>query len=379
MITRTCDASCALALLLALSAVSAGRAADEPVPASSPSRGDSHGHAEAGHGKDAEHAAGEHGEEAPHAGHEADKHGEEAPHAGDEAGENEEKKPHADHGKGEHGGEHGDGERVRVGQEQRARLGITVAQAGPGTIDTFTQLPGEVRPNGDAVAHIVPRYPGIVREVRKNIGDAVRAGEVLAVVESSESLASYQLTTAIDGTVIQKHVTRGEAIDREKGAFVVADLRNVWVDLAVYQKDLDQVSRGQMVRISAGKEIPPAQGVISYLTPTVDAPTRTATARVVLPNDDGRWRPGMFVTARVLAPVEAALVVPLTAIQSYEENSVVFVDTPDGFEPHPVVLGTRGETQVAVLSGLEPGETYAATNSFLLKAELGKGEAEHDH
>ena len=351
MITRKYAASWALALLLALSALPACRTADEPAPASNASRGDSHGHAEPGHDEDAEHAAGEHGEEAAHDGREA----------------------------GEHGDEEGDGERVSVGPEQRARLGIAVAQAGPGTIDTFIQLPGEVRPNGDTVAHIVPRYPGIVREVRKNVGDVVRAGELLAVIESSESLASYQLTTAIDGTVIEKHLTRGEAIDREKGAFVVADLRNVWVDLAVYQKDLAKVLRGQMVRISAGKEIPPAEGPISYVTPTVDPPTRTATARVVLPNDDGRWRPGMFVTARVLAPVEAQLVVPLSAIQTYEGNSVVFVETPEGFEPRPVILGTRGETQVAVLTGLEPGQTYAATNSFLLKAELGKGEAEHDH
>lgn len=366
MTTRTCDASCALALLLALSALPArGAASSEPAPAASAQRSDSHGHAETGHDDDAEHAAGEHGEEAPHAGHEDNEPGEKDSHAG--------------HEDGEHGDEKGNGEHVSVPPEQRARLGIAVAQAGPGTIDTFTQLPGEVRPNGDTVAHIVPRYPGIVREVRKNVGDVVRAGELLAVIESSESLASYQLTTAIDGTVIEKHLTRGEAIDREKGAFVVADLRNVWVDLAVYQKDLAKVLRGQMVRISAGKEIPPAEGPISYVTPTVDPPTRTATARVVLPNDDGRWRPGMFVTARVLAPVEAQLVVPLTAIQNYEGNSVVFVETPEGFEPRPVILGTRGETQVAVLTGLEPGQTYAATNSFLLKAELGKGEAEHDH
>jgi len=280
----------------------------------------------------------------------------------------------------EHGADEGErGDYVRVGAEQRQRLGIALATAGPGTIDSFTELPGEVRPNGDRLAHIVPRYPGIVREVRKTVGDTVKAGEVLAVVESSESLATYQLTTAIDGVVIEKHLTQGEAIDRDKGAFLVADLANVWVDLAVFQKDLDKVTRGQTVRISAGKEVAPAEGLVSYLTPTVDPPTRTATARVVLPNVDGRWRPGMFVTGRVLAPVQASLVVPLSAVQTYEGNPVVFVERDAGFEPRPVVLGARGESQVAVLSGLEPGERFVATNSFLLKAELGKGEAEHEH
>ncbi len=275
--------------------------------------------------------------------------------------------------------EGGRGDYVRVGPEQRQRLGIALETAGPGTIDSFTELPGEVRPNGDRLAHIVPRYPGIVREVRKTVGDTVKAGEVLAVVESSESLATYQLTTAIDGVVIEKHLTQGEAIDRDKGAFLVADLANVWVDLAVFQKDLDKVARGQTVRIGAGKEVAPAEGVVSYLTPTVDPPTRTATARVVLPNGDGRWRPGMFVTGRVLAPVQASLVVPLTAVQTYEGNPVVFVERDQGFEPRPIVLGARGESLVAVLSGLEPGERFVASNSFLLKAELGKGEAGHEH
>ncbi len=281
---------------------------------------------------------------------------------------------------GEHAGEGEPAEDlVRVAPAQLEHLGIAVQEARPGAVDSFTELPGEVRANGDNLAHVVPRYPGIVREVRKTVGDSVRVGEVLAVIESSESLATYQLTTAIDGVGIDKHLSRGEAIDREKGAFVVADLTNVWVDLAVYQKDLDNVSRGQAVRISAGKEVPPADGTISYITPTVDAPTRTATARVVLANGDGRWRPGMFVTARVLAPVQASLVVPLSAIQTFEGSPVVFVETPNGFVPRPVTLGVRGETQVAVLSGLEPGQRYVTSKSFLLKAELGKGEAEHEH
>lgn len=323
-----------------------------------------------------DHGHGEHGDEEDDAKSGEEAHGSAADNGSDHHGEGEP-------GAGEHGGHgHGEGENedlVQVTPEQRQRFGITLATAGPGTIDTFTELPGQVRPNGDKLAHIVARFPGVVREVRKTIGDSVKAGDVLATVESSTSLSPYTLTTAIEGVIIDKHLTQGEAIDAAKGAFLVANLNDVWIDLAVYQKDLDKVTRGQTVRISAGKEIPAAEGPISYLTPTVDAPTRTATARVVLPNTDGRWRPGMFVTGRVIAPVQARLVVPLTAIQTVGGSPVVFVDTPKGFEPRPVILGTRGESQVAVESGLEADEHYAATNTFLLKAELGKGEAEHEH
>ncbi len=293
------------------------------------------------------------------------------PHAPDEHGHGEE---------GAHGSEHEHAaDTVRLSAAQMREFNIKLEAAGPGTVDAFVELPGEVRPNGDRLAHIVPRFPGIVREVRKSIGASVRAGEVLAVVESNESLAPYQLTTAIDGTVLEKHLTRGEAIDRDKGAFLVADLRNVWVDLAVYQKDLSHIAVGQRVRISAGEEGPEAEGTIAYITPTVDPPTRTTTARVVLDNADGKWRPGMFVTARVLEPAQAALVVPLSAVQMHEGRPVVFLQGDEGLVPRELALGKRGETNVEVLAGLEAGERFVAENSFLIKAELGKGEAEHEH
>lgn len=296
-------------------------------------------------------------------------------HAAEGHGHDEGEEAHADHEEEQEGGH---SESVSVTPGQMKEVGITLQVAGPGTVDSFVELPGEVRPNGDRLAHIVPRFPGIVTRVEKNIGDQVRAGETLAVVES-DNLAPYKLTTLIDGTILEKHLTLGEAIDREKGAFVVADLGNVWVDLAVYQKDLRQLAVGQRVRLEAAGEQTESEAQISYITPTVDAPTRTATARVVLPNASGLWRPGMFVTARVLEPAEAELVVPLSAVQTYEGETVVFVESKEGFEPRKVSLGQRGETQVAVLGGLEPGERYVAQNSFYLKAELGKGEAEHDH
>jgi len=216
--------------------------------------------------------------------------------------------------------------------------------------------------------------------VRKTIGDSVRTGDVLAIIESSESLTPYQLTTLIDGTVIDKHLTKGEAVDRDKQAFAIADLSSVWVDCSVFQKDLDRVSIGKAVRVTAGGDDAAASGVISYLTPVVDQPTRTATARTVLVNVDGRWRPGMFVSMRVLDPIPVSLTVPHSSLQTLGSEQVVFVDDGDrGFAPRPVELGRRGATEIEVVSGLRPGERYVATNSFLLKAELGKSSAEHDH
>ena len=302
----------------------------------------------------------------PHTEEHADGHGDEA----DEHG-------HAEAGEGEHGEEAR--EAVSLTAEQLAAAGIEIAAAGPGAIDSGTELLGEVHPNGDRLAHITPRFPGIVREVRKNAGELVKAGDVLAVVESSDSLAPYTLKTAIDGVVLAKHLTRGEAVDREKQAFVVADLSTVWVDLSVYQKDLGRIAMGQRVRIHAVNEGPDAEGAITYLTPAVDQVTRTATARVVLENPDRKFLPGMFVTAHTLDATEAAVAVPRDAIQSLEGRPVVFVETPEGFAPHPVTLGREGESRVEVLTGLTAGERLAVANTFLLKAELAKSEAEHEH
>lgn len=276
--------------------------------------------------------------------------------------------------------EHGDADAVKVSAQQREALGIEVQESAPGRIDSGIELLGEVHPNGDRLAHMVPRFPGIVREVRKTTGDRVKSGDVLAVIESSESLAPYELKTLIDGVVLARHLTRGEAVDREKDAFVVADLSTVWVDLSVYQKDLGRVRVGQEVIVhqvhGGGTD---TKGTIAYLTPAVDQMTRTATARVVLPNPDLTWLPGMFVTGHALEAREAAVMVPRSAIQTVEGSPALFVETEAGFEARPVTLGQEGDTLVEIVRGLDAGERIAVANSFLLKAEIAKAEAEHEH
>lgn len=263
-------------------------------------------------------------------------------------------------------------EPVRLAPETLAEFGIEVETAGPGIVERSVSLPAEVRPNQDRLAHIAPRFPGIVREVKADIGDEVKAGQVLAVVES-EALAPFPLKTLIDGVVIQKHITRGEPVSREQVAFVVADLRDVWIDISVYQKDLAEVEVGQPVHVSAGHGLHEAEGRISYLSPVVDEATRTATARVVLPNPEGRWRPGLFVATRIrTAEMEVPLAIPRTALQQMGEETVVFLETPEGFAPRPVELGRRGEEHVEVTRGLEPGERYVARGGFTLKSELAR-------
>ena len=282
----------------------------------------------------------------------------EAPHAHEE-----------EHGEEE---EHEEG-MVQLSPEELTEFSIELAVARPGTITRTVELPGEVQPNEDRLAHIVPRFPGIVTTVRKRTGESVRVGEVLAIIESSESLAPYELKTLTAGTVIEKHITRGEAVTRESQAFVIADLTSVWVNLSVYQKDLPGVHVGQSATISAGHGLPEATGEISYVTPTVDEETRTATARIVLPNTKKRWRPGMFVTGRVVVDrTKVPLAVPVAALQTIADQPVVFVETDAGFQQRSVTTGRADDHHVEIRSGLAPGERYVSQGGFTLKAELSR-------
>ena len=259
-----------------------------------------------------------------------------------------------------------------------AEIGIDTA--GPASVQTTLRVTGRIEANEDRMAHIIPRFPGVVKEVRKRLGDRVAQGEVLAVVQSNESLELYEVRSQIAGTVIKKHVTPGEFVAEDEDVYVVADLGSVWVDLNVYRQDFPRMKVGQRVLLDAGEGIAPAEGTISYISPFGAPSTQTMLARVELPNPDGAWRPGLFVTGDVVVEEgEVPVAVKAEALQTYRDWTVVFVREGDVFEVRPVELGRRDRTSVEILSGLEPGQQYAGVNSFVVKAEIGKAGASHDH
>lgn len=301
---------------------------------------------------------------------------EHADHRGEEQQASDDHEGDAHDHAGEHGEDEGDSRTFTVAEFER--FGVRVGTAGPGLVDAAIELPGEVRPNGDLIAHLAPRFAGIAREVRKRVGDDVRAGEVMAVVEG-DNLASFSLQAAFPGTVIDRHVSVGEVVSPDRAAFIVADLTNVWIEIDVYQRALDRVRPGQTVRISENRGQNVAEGIVSYVSPIVDQATRTARARVVLANAEGRWRPGAFVTVLLLEPTSAAVVVPRRALHRVDGERVVFVVEGDHFEARAVKVGASGRSLVAIEKGLASGERFADEDSFLVKAELAKGAGDAGH
>lgn len=258
------------------------------------------------------------------------------------------------------------------------KAGVTLRRAAAGEVDVVIELPAEVRLNGDRLSHLSAPFPGIVRSVHKSTGDAVRTGETLAVIES-ETLATYPLKAAFDGVVIDKHVAPGDTVTRDSRLFVIGDLSTVWVEIAVHSHALPLVSVGDKVRVEMPHGAVAADGAVSYVSPVIDPATRTATARVVLANAGGSWRPGMFATALVSRPEPAAVVVSRRALHQVQGRTVVFAVEGEKFAIRPVVVGAVGRFNAAIERGLIAGETYADERSFLVKAELLKGEEEQEH
>lgn len=280
---------------------------------------------------------------------------------------------HDSHAGHDHGAESTDDHGIQLTAKDILDFGIQTAPVGPGELILTVELPAEIHPNDDRLAHIVPRYEGLVTEVFVQVGDQVKVGETLANIEGDASLSVFPLKTRIAGTVISKHITRGEAVSRDSRPFVIADLSTVWLDIHVFQRDLLRVTEGQNVRLISGPEKTSTSGTISYVSPVLDESTRTAVARAVLDNSQGHFRPGMFVTAVVeVEKRKADLIIPLTALFTMHDHPAVFIEGPHGFETREITTGLSDENSIAVLSGLQSGDRVVIQGGFTLKAELEK-------
>jgi cobalt-zinc-cadmium efflux system membrane fusion protein len=208
----------------------------------------------------------------------------------------------------------------------------------------------------------------------------LRALGVQPEAASAENLARYEVRAPISGLIIDKTVALGQTLKEDDPIFVIADVSMVWAAITVYPKDLEVVKVGQKAMVRATATDVEGKGTVLYITTLIGEQTRTATARIVLENRDGRWRPGMFVTAELVAgQIQVPVAVSTNAIQTLDIGTVVFGRYGEYFEARPVELGHSDGKMVEVLKGFRAGEQYADGNTFAIKAELGKSGAVHEH
>ena len=257
--------------------------------------------------------------------------------------------------------------------------GIQIAIAGPADIRETIALFGTVRSNGEKEQNVRARYPGTVRSVRKSIGDTVARGETLLTVESSSSLQTYAITSPINGTVLDRKANVGDTVDGVTILMRVTDLSSAWVEFAVFARDLGHVRAGMPVRVTAADGHFLAQVRLDYVAPSGDSGNQSVVARATVDNSGKEWVPGQFVSGDVaISEFQAPVAVLPAALQTMSGKPAVFVQTARGFEPRLVDVGRRSQTAVEITDGLHAGERYATTNSYLVKADLLKGEAEEE-
>ena len=217
------------------------------------------------------------------------------------------------------------------------------------------------------------------REAEIAVANASQKLKALGASPVAGELNRYELRAPFDGMVVEKHLALGEAIKEDAHVFTLSDLSKVWAEVSVAAKDLTLIRVGEKVVVRSSAFEGVATGTVAYVSALLGEQTRTATARVVLSNPKLAWRPGLFVNVEVVAgEVDAPVTVASSAVQSLEGRDVVFAEVPGGFQAKTVKVGHADAQRTEVTSGLKVGDRYASTNSFVIKAEIGKASAEHD-
>lgn len=268
--------------------------------------------------------------------------------------------------------------RTRIGAEVASAFGLETEIAAPATLRETVPVYGRVVPNGDNSRQISARFEGTLQTVSVSPGDRVAKGQVLASVESNESLTRYNIVAPIDGIVSARNAQPGEQT-AGRTLFRLMDNSSVWVELAVFPRDLPQVKVGAAVSITGLNGEKARQGEISYLASTAN-PDQSVIARVALPNPEGALVPGMFVSGAIeVAEHKVGLAVKRTGLQSFRDFTVVYAQIGDDYEVRMLELGRQDGEWIEVLGGLAPGTRYVTTNSYLIKADIEKSGASHDH
>ena len=268
--------------------------------------------------------------------------------------------------------------RTRIASDIAQAAGLAVEAAGPATIRDDVIVYGRVVSDPEKVSHVSARFNGVIQSVRASIGDVVEKGQVLATIEANDSLNNYTIQAPISGTVIERHANPGETTDG-RSLFTIVDTSSVWAELAVFPSDRSRVEVGAPVTVRTAIGDISIDGEIALLSPVAGA-NQSVTARVSLDNPEGLLAAGMYLTGEIeVAQYDVPLAVKRVGLQSFRDFTVVYAQVGDEYEVRMLELGRQDDTWVEVLGGLKPGTSYVTDNSYVIKADIEKSGASHDH
>lgn len=269
--------------------------------------------------------------------------------------------------------------RTTIAADAARAAGIETAVAGPAQVGETLEIIGRVELDPAGSADVGAKFAGPVMAVYKNVGDRVSRGTLLARVESSYSLQTYSVFAPIAGIITQRNTNVGDVAGTEP-IFVISDPSRTVATFPVFPRDVEKVRPGQSVQIRPLEGDRSQGSTIRDFLPLAEVQTQTVTARAALPNPGGMWRPGMAVRGIVTVDSrQVPLAVRSEAIQQFRDFRVVFAKIGNTYEVRMLELGKEGPEWTEVLGGLKPGTTYVAKNSFVIKADIEKSGASHDH
>lgn len=268
--------------------------------------------------------------------------------------------------------------RTKIESTVAEALEIKTSIAGPVTLQETISVFGKVVPNAERIAHVDARFPGVIRSASASIGDTVKQGQVLATIESNESLKLYSLKAPISGVITQRNANPGEQTG-ERQLFSITDTSTVWVDLAIFPSNRHRVKVGALVEINIPNTEQSITGNISMINVIAET-NQSVTARVVINNEEGRLFPGSFIQANIrVGEHPVPLAVKRTGLQAFRDFTVVYAKIGDEYEVRMLELGRQDNEWIEVQGGLEVGTRYVSENSYVIKADIEKSGASHDH
>lgn len=267
---------------------------------------------------------------------------------------------------------------TEISKEAAEAAGVKTDIAGSASVHETITLTGRITLNQNTTAQVKARFPGIVREVKKGLGETVKTGDVLAMVESNDSLQVYPVKSPINGVILARNTNVGD-VAGDQPLFTVANVSDVWAEFHVFPRDIDRIQSGQKVRVISFEGEHTGEAPITVVSPVAEASSQTIVARVTLPNTEGLWHSGMTVRGDVMVNEKQVPVgVKTSAIQRMEGKAVVFIQDGDRYAMRPIKTGMSDPDWAEVIDGLKEGEAYVSQNSFLIKADIGKAGAKDE-
>ena len=237
---------------------------------------------------------------------------------------------------------------------------------------------GRISANLNKTAKVTSTFEGRVTKLNFDLNDRVKAGEVMALVESPELLGKQlEVKAQIDGVIIERKATTGELVDKAKEIYTISDPTQLWAIAEVKERDIAAVKLGQDAAFTAlAYPEEKFHGKVVLIGNQVEAGSRTVEVRIAVDNADGRLKPGMFADVEIVTTIlDNVLLLPDGALQTDGEEQIVFVALDaNKFEKRVVKLGLEQSGRVQIQSGVKAGENIVTEGSFILKSEMLKGQ-----